>query len=165
MHDLLQSVHAVLGVGQHILVDCLDALVVVLQGMLNLVGGVLGILQTPGLGVVNGTDRGLVSIMVWGRGRVVGSCMSYNWSSMDNWMSHCVVDGSDMVLHDGLVMGGTMVGNTMGGVVHGGDVGSVVSHRGSNCHRGNTVCRGRSLVMDERSDSCLVDWSLLVGKC
>jgi len=166
LHDLLQSVHAVLGVGQHILVDCLDALVVVLQGMLNLVGGVLGILQTPGLGVVNGTDWGLVSIMVWGRGRVVGSCVSHNWSSMGDWVSHCVVDGSDMVLHDGLVMGGTMVGDTVGGVVHGGDVGSVVSHWGNNCvvcHWGNTVCRGRSLVMDEGGDSCLVHWSLMVG--
>jgi len=106
--------------------------------------------------------------MVWGRCRVVGSCVSHNWSSMGDWVSHCVVDGSNMVLHNGLVMSGTMVGNTMGGVVHGGDVGSMVSHWGSNCvvsHWGNTVCRGRSLVMDEGGDSCLVHWSLLHGKC
>jgi len=145
--------------------------------MLDLVGGVLGILQTPGLGVVNGTDRGLVSIMVWGWGRVVRSCVSHSmdWSSMDDWMSHSVmsqtvVDGSsDMVLHDGLVMGSAMVGDTVGGVVDCGDVGSVVSHWGSNCvvgncHRGNAVCRGGSLVVDEGGDGCLVDWSLMVGR-
>ena len=162
MHDLLQPVNAVLGVGQHILVDCLDALVVVLQGMLNLVGGVLGVLQTPGLGVVNGTDRGLVGIMVWGWGRMVGSCMSNNGSSMDDWMSHSVVDrSSHMVLHDGLVMGSAMVGNTVGGMVDCGDVGSMVGHS----HRGNAVCRGGSLVVDEGGDGCFVDWSLLIGKC
>jgi len=161
----------------------LDTLVVVLQGMLNLVGGVLGILQTPSLGVLNGTDRGLVSIVVWGRGRVVWSCVSHNWGSMEDWMSHCVVtdcvvsdcvvDGSHMVLHDGLVMGGTMVGDTMGGMVHRGDVGCVVSHWGNDCvvshwddtvwsRSGNSVW-SRSLVMDERCDGCLVDWSLMVG--
>lgn len=167
LNDLLQSVHAVLSVGQHILVDCLDALVVVLKGMLNLVGGVLRILQTPGLGVVNGTDGGLVCIMVWGRSRVVGSCVSHcmNWSGMDDWMSHCVVDRSNMVLHNGLVVGSTVVGDTVGGVVDCGNVGGVVSHWGSNCvvcHGGHTVWGG-SLVMDERGDRCLVDWSLMVG--
>ena len=138
--------------------------------MLDLVGRVLGVLQTPGLGVVNGTDRGLVGIMVWGWGRMVGSCMSNNGSSMDDWMSHSVVDrSSHMVLHDGLVMGSAMVGNTMGGMVDCGDVGSMVSHWGSNCmvgnsHRGNPVCRGGSLVVDEGGDSGFVDWSLLIGK-
>jgi len=61
-----------------------------------------------------------------------------------------------------------MVGNTVGGMVDCGDVGSMVSHWGSNCmvghsHRGNTVCRGGSLVMDEGGDSCFVDWSFMVG--
>jgi len=167
LHDLLQSVHAVLSVGQHILVDCLDALVVVLKGMLNLVGGVLGILETPGLGVVNGTDGGLVCIMVWGWSRVVRSCVSHcmNWSGMDDWMSHCMVDGSDMVLHNGLVVGSAVVGDTVGGVVDCGNVGSMVSHWGNSCvvsHGGHTVWSG-GLVMDERGDSCLVDWSLMVG--
>jgi len=98
-----------------------------------------------------------------------------DWSGMDDWMSHSVmsqtvVDGSsDMVLHDGLVMGSAMVGDTVGGVVDCGDVGSVVSHWGSNCvvgncHRGNAVCRGGSLVVDEGGDGCLVDWSLMVGR-
>ena len=110
--------------------------------------------------------------MVWGRGRVVRSCVSHcmvDWSSVDNGMSHCMVDGSNMVLHDGLVMGSAMVGDTVGGMVDCGDVGSVVGHWGSNCmvghsHRGNTVCRGGSLVMDEGGDSGFVDWSLLNGK-
>ena len=158
MHDLLQPVHAVLSVGQHVLVDCLDALVVVLQGMFNLVGGVLGILQAPGLGVVNGAGRRLV-LMVWGRGRVVRSCVSHcmvDWSSVDNGMSHCMVDGSNMVLHDGLVMGSAMVGNAVGGMVHCGNMGSVVRNWSSMDNWG-------SLVVDERGDCCLVNWSLLCG--
>jgi hypothetical protein len=96
-----------------------------------------------------------------------------NWSGMDDWMSHCVVDGmshcvvdrSDMVLHNGLMVSGTVVGNTVGGVVDCGNVRGVVSHWGNNCvvcHGGHTVW-GRSLVMDERGDRCLVDWSLMVG--
>ena len=51
LHDLLQPVHTVLGVGEHVLVDGLHALVVVLQGRLDLVLGVLNVLQAPGLGV------------------------------------------------------------------------------------------------------------------
>merc|ERR1719397_184124 len=79
-------------------------------------------------------------------------------SSVDDWMSHSVVDrSSHMVLHDGLVMGSAMVGNTVGSMVDCGDVGSMVSHWGS------TVCRGGSLVMDEGGDSCFVDWSFMVG--
>jgi hypothetical protein len=159
LHDLLQPVHAVLSVGQHVLVDCLDALVVVLQGMFNLVGGVLGILQAPGLGVVNGAGRRLV-LMVWGRGRVVRSCVSHcmvDGSSVDNGMSHCMVDGSNMVLHDGLVMGSAMVGNAVGGMVHCGNMGSVVRNWSSMDNWG-------SLVVDERGDCCLVNWSLVVSR-
>jgi hypothetical protein len=48
-----------------------------------------------------------------------------NWSGMDDWMSHCVVDGSNMVLHNGLVVGSTVVGDTVGGVVDCGNVGGV----------------------------------------
>jgi hypothetical protein len=159
LHDLLQPVHAVLSVGQHVLVDCLDALVVVLQGMFDLVGGVLGILQAPGLGVVNGAGGRLV-LMVWGRGRVVRSCVSHcmvDRSSVDNGMSHCMVDGSNVVLHDGLVMSSAMVGNAVGGMVHCGNMGSVVRNWSSMDNWG-------SLVVDERGDCCLVNWSLMVGR-
>ena len=53
LHDLLQSLHAVLSVGEHILVDGLDTLVVVLESVLNLVCGIFRILQAPSLGVSN----------------------------------------------------------------------------------------------------------------
>jgi hypothetical protein len=88
-----------------------------------------------------------------------------NWSGVDDWVSHCVVDGSNMVLDNGLVVSSTVVGDTVGGVVHCGNMGGVVSHWGNNCvvcHGGHTVWGG-SLVMDERGDRCLVDWSLMVG--
>jgi len=88
-----------------------------------------------------------------------------NWSGMDDWMSHCMVDGSDMVLHNGLVVGSAVVGDTVGGVVDCGNVGCMVSHWGNSCvvsHGGHTVWSG-GLVMDERGDGCLVDWSLMVG--
>merc|ERR1719436_2377570 len=101
--------------------------------MLNLVGGVLGILETPGLGVVNRTGWGLVCIMVRCWGRVVRSCVSHNWSGMDDWMSHCMCNRGNMVLHNGLVVSGTVVGNTVGGVVDCGNVGCMVSHWGDNC--------------------------------
>merc|ERR1719362_1448181 len=82
-------------------------------------------------------------------------------------MSHCMVDGSDMVLHNGLVVGSAVVGDTVGGVVDCGNVGCMVSHWGNSCvvsHGGHTVWSG-GLVMDERGDGCLVDWSLVVSSC
>ena len=51
LHNLDQSLHAVLSVGQDILVDSLNSLVVVLQSVLDLVGGIFRILQAPSLGV------------------------------------------------------------------------------------------------------------------
>jgi len=51
LHNLLQSLHAVLSVGKDILVDSLDTLIVVLESMLDLVGGIFSILQAPSLGV------------------------------------------------------------------------------------------------------------------
>ena len=79
-----------------------------------------------------------------------------DWSSVDNGMSHCMVDGSNVVLHDGLVMSSAMVGNAVGGMVHCGNMGSVVRNWSSMDNWG-------SLVVDERGDCCLVNWSLLCG--
>jgi len=52
-NDLLQSLHAVLSVDQNVLVDGLDTFVVVLESVLDLVGGIFSVLQTPSLGVTN----------------------------------------------------------------------------------------------------------------
>ena len=57
------------------------------------------------------------------------------------------VDGGNMVLHDRLVVGSAMVGNSVGGVVHGGHVGSVVGNGGGVGNDG----RSGDLVVDEGS--------------
>lgn len=55
LDDLVQPVDAVVGVGEHVLVHLLDGVVVVLEGLLDLVGGVLLVLQAPGSRVTSGT--------------------------------------------------------------------------------------------------------------
>lgn len=52
--DVPQAVHRVLRVGQHVLVQLLHGVVVVLDGLLDLVGRVLGVLQAVRLGVAVG---------------------------------------------------------------------------------------------------------------
>ena len=70
-NDFFQSINRVIGVGQDILVHLLDGVVVVFDGLLDLVSGVLGVLQTPGFGVVLGAKWGsVVGFLMW----VVGSC-------------------------------------------------------------------------------------------
>lgn len=71
LNDFLQTVDRVIGVGQDILVHLLDGVVVVFDGLLDFVSGVLGVLQTPGFGVVLGAKWGsVVGFLMW----VVGSC-------------------------------------------------------------------------------------------
>ena len=154
LHNLLQSVHAVLSVGQHVLVYCLDSLVVVLEGVLYLIGGVLSVLQAPGLGVVNGACRGLIvglrlvvrgGFMVgWGRG--VGWGMAIGWGrgvgrgGVDNSMSYRGVSYSmgnwcmcNCMSYRGVVHYSLMVDRA--GVVHKGSH-RVVVHRGVGGSRG-----------------------------
>jgi len=79
LDDLLQPSNRVVGVGQHILVHLLDGVVVVLDSLLDLVGGVLFVLQAPGLGVTLGALGWGVVVgfgVMWGRGRCVrGRCV------------------------------------------------------------------------------------------
>ena len=122
LDDLLQSLHAVLSVGEDVLVDGLHSLVVVLESVLDLVGGVLGVLQTPSLGVANGALGRLV--VVWlmvGLGLMVGS-------GVDG-----LVVRSSVV--DRLVIGGSVVDRLVvrGWLV----VGSSVVHRHLVIHRGH----------------------------
>ena len=115
LDNLLQPVHAVLSVGEHVLVDGLDALVVVLEGVLNLVGGVLGVLEAPGLGVIDGALGGSVGLsVVNGLGVVGGGLM----------VGSGLVIGSRLVIGCRLVVGGGLIGR--GGRVVGG--GGVVDH-------------------------------------
>ena len=123
LDNLLQPVHAVLGVGEHVLVDGLDTLVVVLEGVLNLVGGVLGILETPGLGVIDGALGGSIGLSVVsglgvvGGGSVVGSGLMIGSGSR-------VVGGRGVVDHGLMVRGGLVIGGggsvmDHGGLIHG----------------------------------------------
>merc|ERR1712128_49719 len=102
LHNLLQSVHAVLSVGQHVLVHGLDSFIVVLEGMFYLIGGVLSVLKAPGLGVVNRACWGLIVglrlvvggwLMVgWGMGICWGWGIGRGW--MDNSMGNLCVSYS-----------------------------------------------------------------------
>lgn len=161
LDDVLQSGDAVVSVGEHVLVDGLDTLVVVLEGVLDLVGGIFRILQAPCLWVADGTLWGSIGLwgvfwfmvwggmvnwggvvngdwlMVWG-GLMVGSCVVDDWGSVvDNWS--CVVDNWDFVIGSGgggvdslgCVDGGGVV-NGLHGTVGGG--GCVAVHSGVDCH-------------------------------
>lgn len=94
-HNLLQTVHRVVGVGQHIFVHLLHRVVVVFNGFLDLVGGIFGILQTPGFGVVHRASgigifswrmvgsrvmrSGMIGSGVMNWSRMVGSVMHWRW--------------------------------------------------------------------------------------
>jgi hypothetical protein len=98
LDNLLQSVHAVVGVGQHVLVDGLDTLVVVLKGGLYLIGGVLRVLNAPGLGVADGA----LGFMIWLRGVVRLGLMVGGRGVVDRLM----IGGG--VVHWFMVRGGVM---------------------------------------------------------
>jgi len=101
LHNLLQSVHTVLGVCFHILVDSLYSFIVVLKSVLNLIGRVLLVLQAPGLGVVYGASGGLIfrlRFMVWSRLMVGRGWLMINWGRfVVNW-SRLVVNWSGLVI-------------------------------------------------------------------
>ena len=109
LDNLLQPVHAVLSVGEYVLVDGLDTLVVILERVLNLVCGVLGILETPGLGVIDGALRGSVGLGVVNRLGVVGRSV----------VGSGLMVGSRLMIGSGLMIGGGGRGSR-GGVVRGG---------------------------------------------
>jgi len=93
LHDLLQPVHAVVGVGDDVLVDGLDTVVVVRKSVLNLVCGVIGVFKAPSLRVVLGTGRwGIVvlfrGVMHWGGvvgGGMVNRGVVWGYGMVDKW--------------------------------------------------------------------------------
>ena len=138
LDDLLQSVHAVVSVGQHVLIDGLDSLVVILKSSLNLIGGVLRVLDTPGLGVANGA----LGLMVWlggvvrlrlmigsgvvDRFMIWGGVMDGDWLMVGSWcggVGGCVDSVVDRDLMDSVVDRHLMVGgggsmDHWGGAIH-----------------------------------------------
>ena len=152
LDDLLQSVNTVVGVGEDVLVDGLDSLVVVLESVLNLVGWVLWVFQTPGLGVANGTLwwsvwlGGVFWLMVWGGLMVRGGAVDGDWFMIGGGL----MVGSSVVDHGGGVVdhGNLVVGSGGGGVdsLRGIDGGGVVDW----LHR--TIGRGGGVAVDSGVD-------------
>jgi hypothetical protein len=107
LDNLVQSVDAVVGVGKDVLVHLLDSVVVVLESLLDLIGWVLLVFETPGAGVAGSAGRwaigGRVSIGGLGvmRKRSVGSwgvrwrsgAVAIRWGSGCVWC-RCVGSGS-----------------------------------------------------------------------
>jgi len=113
LDNVLQASHRVVRVGKDVLVHLLDGVVVVLDGLLDLVGGVLFVLKTPWLGVVNGAlgwavGRLLVRVVWSGVVGVVNHWVVGHWV-----VGHWVVDGCGMV-DNGMVDGGMAVGDGLG---------------------------------------------------
>lgn len=81
LDDLVQAVDTVVGVGKDVLVHLLDGIVVVFEGLLDLIGGVLLILKTPWSGVSMGTSRGAIH---W-RGTVCGLSSVCWWWGCSVW--------------------------------------------------------------------------------
>jgi len=84
LDDLVQTVDAVVGVGEDILVHLLDGVVVVFEGFLDLVGRVFLVFKTPGAGVADGTGRWARWAVGWGRVSVGGfvwgrTIWSWDW--------------------------------------------------------------------------------------
>ena len=81
LDDLVQAVNAVVGVGQNVLVHLLHGVVVVFKGLLDLVGGVLLVLETPGSWVSGGTCWWAVGRRVTIGGlRVVRDWAIWSWN-------------------------------------------------------------------------------------
>ena len=102
LDNFLQSVDRVISIGQDIFVHLLHGIVVVFDGLLDLVGGVFRILQTPGFGVVLGTHRFVVRLrsmmrsmvrsgVVGKRGVMGGGVVGSIGSGMMNWSIGIVV--------------------------------------------------------------------------
>jgi len=109
LDNLLQTVNTVLSISEHILVNSLDTLVVILKSMLNLISWVFSIFKTPCFRVINGALWWFVMIRLWlmiscwsmmNRSVVNNSMM--NWSSMVNWSP--MVDKSSRVMDRGCMV-------------------------------------------------------------
>jgi len=138
LHDLLQPGHAVVGVGEDVLVDGLHSLVVVLQGVLDLVGRVFRILQAPSLWVADGTLWW--SVRLWGVFWLMVGGGVGNWGGL--MVRGGVVDGNWLVVGGGLMVGSSV--DNWGGVVDHGNlvVGGGGGVDGLGCVDGGGVVDG-----------------------
>ena len=65
LDNLVQSVDAVVGVGKDVLVHLLDSVVVVLESLLDLIGWVLLVFETPGAGVAGSAGRWAIGCLLY----------------------------------------------------------------------------------------------------
>ena len=147
LHNLLQPGHRVLCVGQNILVDGLNAFVVILQSMLNLVGRVLSILQTPGLRVTNGALGWLVMSVLRLRVSVGRLRVTVGRGGMGVGRGGMGVSRGRMAIGRG--MGNSVVSNTVmsSTVVSNTVMSNTVVSNSSVC---NTVVSNTTVVLDYR---------------
>jgi len=173
LDNIQQSLHAVLSVGQDVLVDGLDSLVVVLESVLDLVGGIFSILQAPSLGVSNaalgwfvvvglrvGVGRGLMV-----RGWSVDSVDSVvDWFVVRSLWVGLIGRGVDSVVHGHLVIdwGWVDYGGAISGHLGGVDWGGVVHGLHWSIGRGGWAVAVHSGMVDRVMDS-VVDWSCGFG--
>lgn len=133
LNDVLQSVDGVLSVGQHVLVQLLNGVVVVFNGLLDLVGGVFRVFQAVLVGLV-GQEGGALGGTVVVRGGVVwlvGSGMVGSGVMRGSVVWGSVV-GSGSVSGGGVAVGrGMTVDGGVGGIWRSGSVsgGGVVGSR------------------------------------
>lgn len=112
LDDFLQTIHGILGVGQDVLVQLLDGVIVVFEGGLNVIGGVFLILQTPRLRVIYGAFRSFI----------VGLFMRVGSGVMRSGVMRCGVMrsgvvGSRVIRSGGIRCGGIRCGGIDGFMV------------------------------------------------
>ena len=102
LDDFIQTVNAVVGVGQDVLVHLLDSVVVVLEGLLDFIGWVFLVFKTPWAGVAGSAGGwavgwGWVSVgwlgLVWWGWPVRSRCRCIRWGSGAVpvwWWGRCV---------------------------------------------------------------------------
>ena len=106
LDNFLQSVDRVISIGQDIFVHLLNGVVVVFDGLLDLVGGVLGVLQTEGFGVVLGTDGFVVRLGGVMRDGMMRSTMMRGGVVRQRGVVGSGVVGGGVMRSIGVMMGG-----------------------------------------------------------
>jgi hypothetical protein len=133
--QLYQAVNTVFSVSKNILVECGHPSIVVLDGVGNLVGGILGVLQAPGLGGVGGAG---------GRSHIFGGCFVLGGYVVSWPRVRCVAvlgGGGVAVVLRGVGGGGWSVAIPRSGVV-----GGVGDRSGGIVARGGIVGGGGGSV-------------------
>ena len=88
LFQFLQKVHRVLGIGDNVLVEAQHGIVVLVESVDHIVGRVVGIFETPGLGGVLGAFRDFGLVFLGIRSFVVGWWMTIGSSSHNSYYTN-----------------------------------------------------------------------------